>query len=59
LAQAIPTGSQFQIFTDSYKEVETIKEINLPKDICTNIHQNRLLKIAREVTDDTTTSKGF
>lgn len=30
------------------KRLRTIKEINLPKDIGKNIHQNRLLKIARE-----------
>lgn len=30
------------------KRLKTIKEINLPKDIGKNIHQNRLLKIARE-----------
>lgn len=30
------------------KRLKTIKEINLPKDIGKDIHQNRLLKIARE-----------
>lgn len=30
------------------KRLKSIKEINLPKDIGKNIHQNRLLKIARE-----------
>jgi TnpA family transposase len=30
------------------KRLRTIKEINLPKDIGKDIHQNRLLKIARE-----------
>ncbi len=42
MAKAISTGGQFQIFTDAYKE------INLPKDIGKDIHQNRLLKTARE-----------
>lgn len=43
-----PQAVNSKFLLNHIKRLRTIKEINLPKDIGKNIHQNRLLKIAKE-----------